>query len=130
MHILTWNVRGLNTPNKQRLLKYCNTNTKADIIILQETKLNSEEMNKFKRSFGWREIKDSPTKGTSGGLAIIWDPRNVSISSIEIHKNCMSGMVKGIRSEFCYRLFNVYGPIHNGDKVRLWKELEDKPTLE
>ena len=79
-------------------------------------------MSKFMRSLDQREIKESPMEGASGGLEIIWDLRNIAISSLEVHKNQMSGKVKGIGSNSYYRLFNVYGPTHNGDKSRLLNE--------
>ena len=42
----------------------------------------------------------------------------------------MSGMVKGIKSNFFYRIFNVYGPIHKGDKSKTLNELEEIFLLE
>ena len=71
MNVITWNVRGLNAPNKQRLLKHCISNTKIDIFLFQEDKLSSLEMGKLSRSLGWREVRDSLAKGALGGLALI-----------------------------------------------------------
>ena len=81
MNVLTWSFMGLNSPNKQWLLKHCILNSKVDIILLQEMKLSSEEMGKFRRSLGWREIMDSSKEGASRCLAIIWDTGNITISS-------------------------------------------------
>lgn len=47
MKITTWNVRGLNAPNKKRILKLNINSFESDIILLQETKLNKTEGNNF-----------------------------------------------------------------------------------
>ena len=40
------------------------------------------------------------------------------------------GLVKGIRSNFWYNLFNMYGLINNRDNLKLWIELEESITIE
>lgn len=41
----------------------------------------------------------------------------------------MCELVKGIRFDVRFRLFNIYGPTSNQDKVRAWKEIEDRISL-
>lgn len=52
MKVTTWNVRGLNTPNKQRLVKRYLKNFESEIIMLQETKLSKEESMKLSNKLG------------------------------------------------------------------------------
>ncbi len=40
LKLLTWNVRGLNDPKKQVVLKNWLRNWKVDVVCLQETKLD------------------------------------------------------------------------------------------
>lgn len=42
MKIISWNVRGLNAPNKRHLIKSQMDLIKCDIFMLQETKLSKE----------------------------------------------------------------------------------------
>jgi len=41
-NILTWNVRGLNWPNKQEDIKCFLQMNKVGLVVLQETKVNKE----------------------------------------------------------------------------------------
>lgn len=52
MKIVTWNIRGLNAPNKQRIIKRNLKIINADIILLQETKLNKDVGKKFNNKMG------------------------------------------------------------------------------
>lgn len=47
MRLLTWNVRGLNAPNKWSLIRLHIDGCLADIVILQETKISEQELEKF-----------------------------------------------------------------------------------
>ncbi|GLJ15813.1 hypothetical protein SUGI_0260790 [Cryptomeria japonica] len=79
MKLITWNVRGINASNKQCILKRFIFKVKAEITIIQETKLDSdggESFGKCLGSFNWLGI---PAVGASGGLGIIWDPRRISL---------------------------------------------------
>ena len=39
LRLISWNVRGLNSPHKRELVKYWLQNWKCDAVCLQETKL-------------------------------------------------------------------------------------------
>lgn len=41
MKVLCWNVRGLGSPVKKATVKYVICSSKADIVLIQETKLSS-----------------------------------------------------------------------------------------
>lgn len=53
MKILTWNVRGLNAPNKKRLIERGLKKGQVEIVLLQETKMNEEEIKIFKKGLGF-----------------------------------------------------------------------------
>jgi exonuclease III len=44
MHIITWNVRGLNNPNKRQVVKNMLREWKGDLVCLQDTKINKMEL--------------------------------------------------------------------------------------
>lgn len=56
MKITTWNVRGLNAPNKKRILKQNIIFFESDIILLQETKLNKLEGINLGKKLGFLEL--------------------------------------------------------------------------
>lgn len=85
MRITTWNVRGLNAPNKRCLTKRQIEKSNSDIILLQETKL--EEVNDcILKVAGWEEVF-SKSYGTASGLGILWCSSNIGLSIIEKEAN-------------------------------------------
>lgn len=74
MKILTWNVRGLESARKICIIKEALRVAKADIVMLQETKLEVVD-NKWVRSI-WgirnKEWSFLPSIGALGGHIIIW----------------------------------------------------------
>lgn len=77
MKIITWNVRGLNTPNMERLIKSNLTTLNSDIVMIQETKLREEDWSNYNMKLGIWKVEYIPVEGTIRGLAILWDPRRV-----------------------------------------------------
>jgi len=47
MKLISWNIRGLNNPRKDRLLKNMLMQEKPNILFLQETKCNSTVLEKI-----------------------------------------------------------------------------------
>ncbi|GLJ56609.1 hypothetical protein SUGI_1239030 [Cryptomeria japonica] len=125
MKVVSWNVRGLNSPNKRRIVKRCISSYSPKLALLQETKLGNEDLASFGKQLGFRMIKGAPTNGASGGLSIIWDPQNIIFSLMESHCNWMSGRVTILKHYLDLVIINVYGPILNEDKKRVWEETEN-----
>lgn len=71
MKIVTWNVRGLSAPNKRCLVKRHLDKIYVDIVLLQETKISSQEGEKFiKYCKKWCGLFQS-VEGSTGGLGIL-----------------------------------------------------------
>ena len=75
-NILSWNIRGLNWPNKQEDLRSFLHINKVSLIGLMETKIKMENDNKIAaRAFpGWKWENNS-TPHIKGRLRIAWQPR-------------------------------------------------------
>jgi len=75
MKLISWNVRGLNSPSKQRMLKDLIQLEKPSVLFLQEKKGNSATLEKVLNKVWLGNCSVSvDTFGASGGLAIIWNP--------------------------------------------------------
>ena len=83
MKLISWNIRGCNSPLKKRLLKQKISMDKPTIVFLQETKCSSEEMEKSTRRI-WKgaQVMAIDADGAVGGLGLLWNPNLVSISNI------------------------------------------------
>lgn len=125
MKVLSWNVSGLNAPNKKRIFKRCLSNYSPDLVMLQETKLEKIDLASFGKRLGFRHIISVPATGASRDLAIIWDPRNIGFSLLESRGNWISGRVTSLKHKLDFPIINVYGPTLNEDKRRFWKEIKE-----
>lgn len=75
--LVSWNVRGLNTRDKRRVVKSIMGDWKADVICVQETKLERDLMGLVRQIKGGRWIKMAclEASGTRGGIMMLWDSR-------------------------------------------------------
>ena len=71
--ILSWNVRGVNDPEKRRVIKSFLRSNRADLVCLQETK--AQQMNNVMactigvgRFLNWRALN---AKGSAGGILLL-----------------------------------------------------------
>ena len=78
--ILSWNVRGLNEEKKRLRVRRLLSQWKADIVCLQETKL--EKITPGIMQSLWRcpyvEWSYVASMGVLGGILLLWDRRAVS----------------------------------------------------
>ncbi|XP_057830711.1 uncharacterized protein LOC131041593 [Cryptomeria japonica] len=126
MKLLSWNVRGINSPNKWRLIKHHIDDTKGDIWLLQETKWSmAETTTKMRVWKQWNGIFRQ-SNGAFGGLGIIWNPMNVKISLVGEDKYWKHCLVTILGQNENFNLFNVYGPSTTSDKRALWALLSSK----
>lgn len=113
MKLLSWNVRGINAANKKCILKHCIFKVKAEMTILQETKIDSsagDSLGKHLGKYNWLGV---PAIGASGGLGIIWDLSHISLDIIETKRSWIGFDIKCISNNLRCNLINVYGPITN-----------------
>ena len=75
--IMTWNVRGVNDPDRRKIIRNFIRYQRVDLVCLQETKI--QEMNAVvARSLGvgrltyWRALN---AEGSARGILLFWDKR-------------------------------------------------------
>lgn len=81
LSVLSWNVRGLNCPDRRAAIYETVNATPCHIICFQETKL--EHVDPFTAShLGGHRLKNfaqCPTLGTRGSILLLWDENFVSV---------------------------------------------------
>lgn len=107
----SWNIRGLNRLIARKNLKKLILESKADVVIIQETKCStwSDQITDTiwdSNHISWEAVNST---GSSGGLLCIWNKKVVNFS---ITKSSMFWMwCKGAASEVSnFNLVNIYGP--------------------
>jgi len=69
MIVTRWNMRGLNSKGKQRYLKERVKKDKPSIMIIQETKINSQKLEEIERKYKIQyEVMAQDTIDIVGGL--------------------------------------------------------------
>ena len=98
LKLLSWNVRGANDSSKRKIIKTFIRNKKADLLCIQETKI--QPMSKgVVRSLGsgrfldWRALD---ADGAAGGLLICWDKRSLEIVDWEEGQYSLSCRFKNV----------------------------------
>jgi len=125
--ILSWNVRGLNIGERRQRIKSNFQKWKADIIVLQESKVDSAGRDIIKELWAsnfvdWTKLG---ARGTVGGILILWDSRMVSQLD-EVRGNfSLSCLFKSLQDDFEWVLSGVYGPNDDAFRPSFWEELEE-----
>ncbi|XP_028099816.1 uncharacterized protein LOC114299300 [Camellia sinensis] len=75
LKVLSWNVRGLYEKDKRLAVRSLLRNVRADVICLQETKMEVLGGDVVREIWGGRFVEWSylPTVGTAGGVLLCWD---------------------------------------------------------
>ena len=111
MKILAWNTRGLGDKSKRMVIKRSLKRLNPDLVLIQETKKDSIDINIIKELWSSKDIGWSFVEaiGRSGGMLTMWDESKVSV--IEVLKGGYSLSVKCLTtSKKCCWITNVYGP--------------------
>ena len=123
MKLTTWKARGLNAPSRKRLLKHNIKYFNSNVILIQESKLNSVEIDKFIKMLGvWCSLFQV-SLGASRGLGMLWDPRKVNIKILNCSKNWISGKVQSLKSDLNFTIINVYDLVNNTNKQLVCNEI-------
>ena len=125
LKLLSWNVRGLNNPQKRVIAKNLLAEWKCDVVCLQETKLDSIN------STGVMNLWGSPfvvwvaldANHTTGGVLSIWDRRMFEKVDCVVGRFSIFVLLKGVTNGFEWVCSEVYGPTDVSLKDALWVEL-------
>lgn len=110
MRVLSWNVKGCNAPDKVCLIKRCLDQTRTEIVILQELKLEGDSVSKFARSFKDWKCSIVESDGASRGLGVLWKDTVTDIQVIRSERSWQWVEVWSKQMHFSFNPINVYGP--------------------
>ena len=79
MQIVSWNERGLNNGSKRLMVRHILKQWKADLVCLQETKLQSLSRGLVRSLWGGHHVDwlFVGSNGASGGILLLWDNRSL-----------------------------------------------------
>lgn len=111
MKLISWNVRGLNSTSKHRMIKNLIMQEKPAIIFLQETKSSSAMIDRLSNKLWAGSSSISvDASGASGGLAILWNPQIISLDNFNSTLHIIQATFHLIGTNIHGHLTNVYFP--------------------
>uniref|UniRef100_A0A453DFS4 Endonuclease/exonuclease/phosphatase domain-containing protein n=1 Tax=Aegilops tauschii subsp. strangulata TaxID=200361 RepID=A0A453DFS4_AEGTS len=132
INFLSWNVRGLNCPDRRSTVNATIASSSCHVVCLQETKLDN--IDQFTAAFlgGHRlcSFAQRPANGTRGGILLLWDDLLLEMSNITFTTYCLSAMVRVRDSGVRFKITTVYGPTDPSLKDAFFAELiSQKPPV-
>ena len=126
LEILSWNVRGLNNPQKRDTVKNLLKEWKCDVVCFQETKLDSVNSAVVKSLWSspfvdWVALDAIHTAGV---VILAWDTRVYKKMDVLVGCFSVSILFKGVVDGFDWICIGVYGPNVDGLRDALWTELD------
>jgi len=117
--ILTWNVRGLNNEASKNLVKTSLQKWKADVICLQETKVNKgvERVAFQLWPSRWMRCGFMVADGSKGGILLMWDSRVWKGSKVEEGNFSITYKFEALQDSFCWTFTGVYAPHTRKEKL-------------
>jgi exonuclease III len=111
MKVITWNIRGLNNPRKQRILRNRLKQEQPDLYFIQETKCNTDRMETISQQ-QWRKYKMVAIRGhqMAGGILTLWNPQVLSLIAAEATRHTLTVCMQLIGNTEVILCTNVYGP--------------------
>ncbi|KAK9930230.1 hypothetical protein M0R45_027274 [Rubus argutus] len=124
MKIISWNIRGMGSRSKRRVIKEKILTSKADVVILQETKKEVIHRKLIGSIWGVRytDWVSLPSLGSSGGILVMWKTNSISVMEAVIGIFSVSIKIQAINGQDWW-LSGVYGPNKVRDKDDFWEEL-------
>lgn len=125
MIVISWNIRGLNSKGKQRYLKERIKKDKPSIMIIQETKISSQQLEGIiKKQKIQYEVMGQDANGTAGGLAILWNPEEVLFENWINSPKILTGLFRMTGSAEWILISGVYRPHIPRDRKKFLKDLQ------
>jgi exonuclease III len=129
MKVITWNIRGLNSPRKQRILKSRLRKEQPDLCFIQETKCTTDRMETINKQ-QWSKYKMVVVGGhqMAGGILTLWNPQVLSLIAAEATRHTLTVSMQIIGNTEVILCTNVYGPQVSEEKRKMIRDLEDLKT--
>ena len=111
-HVLCWNVRGLNSLERQRDVRAKIEESNCSIIFLQETKCDSFDLRLIRKFFPRRfdSFAYSPSVGAFGGILVVWCSSMFSRTLIKSQRFGLSITFTSVHNADVWIMVSVYGP--------------------
>jgi exonuclease III len=125
MKVITWNIRGLNNPRKQRILGNKLKQEQPDLCFIQETKCTTDIMESVSKQH-WHKYNMVAIEYHQrlGGILMLWNPQILNLIVAEATRHTLTVRMKIIGNIEEIIFTNVYGPHGPEEKKGMIRDLE------
>jgi hypothetical protein len=127
MKILSWNCRGLGSPQAVRALLRLTRIENPQIVFLMETRLKVNEVEGVRSKLGFKNCLTVDCRGVgrerAGGLSLMW-MEHVNISIISYSLNHIHGVCDDEESGEGWGLTGIYGYPEEQHKKKTWELID------
>ena len=123
--IISWNVRGVNDPNKRKVIKNLFRSHRANLVCLQETKVQDMNIDKMRslgvgRCLNWKALN---TEGFAVGILLLWDNSRISLVDSMVGSFSVSCLFRMAEDGFQWAFSKMYGPVEKRLRESFCEEL-------
>jgi exonuclease III len=125
--VLNWNVRGLNSPARQQVLKNLIARNKCSIVCVQESKLQAVDGMIIGSTMGQQFVGQYATlsaEGTRGGIILACSQDLYPMSQVVTRRYSVTASITRKFDNEAWALTVVYGPQSESDKLCFMQELK------
>lgn len=124
VNLLSWNVRGPNTPTKQKEVKLLCNEEEVSLIGLLETKIKSGRIEKLAENMfvGWQYITNLEYL-YNGRIWITWRPDYYQVKPISKNAQQVTCEVMFIPLQISFEISYVYAFNNREERQELWESL-------
>ena len=126
VNIASWNIRGLNWPNKQEDVKIFLQKNQISFIGLLETKVKKEKVHTVaSRIFhGW-EWQHNFNHNAKGRIWVAWKPQVYRVQILKITEQMIHCEAHHVTKLEKFFITYVYGFNHAQERLALWEDLQN-----
>lgn len=124
--LLSWNVRGLNSPAKCSAVHDFMAETNCTIACFQETKLRAMDdgLARFLSGYKLDSYAIKPARGTRVGILLMWNSNLVDINEVRLRRFSMIARVNLLHNSETFFITAVYGPTRHREKDAFLRQIK------
>lgn len=124
MNCISWNIRGLDCPRKKRFMKNILITDQPDILLIQETRLDMDNLTLLQKScFKQYNYIVSLATGSARGIMTLWKISQYDLTSSITTKHSITTTLKIIGANGSICVTYIYAPHKVVERIKMLQSI-------